>query len=833
MNSAFAKAKSKDDLKYFQTIRGHTTDGLKILKTYIEANSEVIEQFCQRWGLNKESLIKSLFVAVYLHDIGKLTEQFQENIRNGKSSQKYPHAFYALFIVNEIDFQSLLGVPIEKIAILGHHTQLYSQLYSGYEGFDKPSFLEEEIKTFIKNSKETYSELGFDKWFLFDGLSIKSLPKFKSLTLDRYRKKVINETSSFVDKEKLKSIFCYIFSILETCDDYSSAEFSEFISQYSGNDNVFDSVMEEPTKYVPELYVDNPYEKVLSKNSPYDYQKDEPGKLCGDIPFYAMLFAPCGRGKTEAALIWALKAMRKYQRNKIVFAMPTQITSNAMWERFCELFGEGNTKKERIESGRKFVGLFHGKSFIKLKGEKEREKEDEDLTAEDLDEVRGENFKGNVLFKPITVTTIDHLIYSFVHGFSQADFTLGNLQNAIIVFDEVHYYEKDTENHNKSTLDHLATLFQILKEMKIPNLLMSGTLPDFFVNGAKQINSEYEGPYTDNEGLSFEPFKLSISKKNLVAKKTINNEIIKEIVGNYLKGLVQFIILNTVERSKSVYDSLIDILPQPEENPKIILHHSQFTYQDRADKEDAILKAQKEEKMRPFILVATQIIEISLDISCDIMYTELAPGDALGQRGGRLNRKGQIWKSNDFEHAMKIFIPEELDSDKPKKQPYDLELLKKTLKIINDGPYSYHKLKAICDNVYADYKFITPTNLRRVFNDGCLFGPSPYEINFGDEEKGRLLQIRSDVYQKFDVIPWQYYAQDESNLKVENQAKIPIWWYKKDEKEHGEPFCFEKVSKKTGRKEKYYWVTRIPYSQQKGFYFKTPLDCSSSISVII
>jgi len=41
---------------------------------------------------------------------------------------------------------------------------------------------------------------------------------------------VIIETDSFEDKEKLKSVFCYIFSILETCDDYSSAEFSEFIS---------------------------------------------------------------------------------------------------------------------------------------------------------------------------------------------------------------------------------------------------------------------------------------------------------------------------------------------------------------------------------------------------------------------------------------------------------------------------------------------------------------------------------------------------------------------------------------------------------------------------
>ena len=822
----FAKGHPRYDPQFFQTLQGHTTDSLKILKTYIETNADIIEQFCERWNLNKQSFLKNLFITIYFHDIGKLTKQFQDNIRNGKSSQKYPHAFYGQFILNEIAFSNLVGVPIEKAAILGHHTQLYSQLYVGDEDFNPPSFLEGEINAFVQNAKDMYIELGFDAWFLFDGLNINSLPESRKFwgKLRRYRNDLIKEISLFEDKEKLKSIFCYIFSILETCDDYSSAEFSEFISGYEGISSVFDSVMEEPTKYVPRLIVNNPYEKVLGKNIPYDYQTEEPGKLCGDVPLYGLLFAPCGRGKTETALIWALKAMKKYQRNKIVFAMPTQITSNAMWERFCELFGEGETKKEKIEHGKKYVGLFHGKSFIKLKGEKEREKQDdEDLTTEDLDEVRGETFKGNVFFKPITVTTIDHLIYSFVHGFTQADFALGNLQNAVIIFDEVHYYEKNLD-HNKSTLDHLATLFQILKEIKIPNLLMSGTLPDFFVKKVKQINSEYEGPYTDNEGLFFEPFKLDISNETLVTKKAINNEIIDEIIENYHKGLVQFIILNTIERSKSIYDALIANLSQPEELERIMLHHSQFTYQDREDKEREILNKLKIEKLRPFILVATQVIEISLDISCDIMYTELAPGDALGQRGGRLNRKGRTWISNDFEHTMKIFMPEELDEDTPKKKPYDSGLLKKTMEVIQDGPCSYSKLKKICDEIYSSYKLITPTSLKIVFNECSIFGYSPKEINFADEDKGRLIQIRSDEYQKFDVIPWEYYTGVESNLIAENQAKVPIWWYKQDEKEHGAIFCFEKVSKKIGRKEKYYWITRITYSKQKGFEIKS-LDC--------
>lgn len=938
-----AKAESVSNQRYFQTLKGHTIDLLKILKSYIETNNDVIEQFCNRWNLNMEAFLKSLFFTVYFHDIGKLTKQFQENIKNGKRSQRYPHAFYGLFILSEIDFPTLLDVPIEKAAIMGHHTQLYSQLYSGDEDFNKPLFLEEEISSFVKNSKNIYEELEFNKRFSLNDFSIKPLPEMRKFwgILRDLRKDILTELSSFDDKEKLKSIFCYMFSILETCDDYSSAEFSDFICRCNSGDSIFDSVLNEPFKYVPRLYVDDPYETVLGGHYPYNYQKEEQGKLCGDVPSYALLFAPCGRGKTEDALIWALKALKKYHRNKIIFAMPTQITSNAMWERFCRLFDEYkfslelkykeflrygrvdnnlitifesnkyslsdkaivsklndeknwkimddaleyiikevNTRLNVYESGKKYVGLFHGKSFIKLKGEKEREKEgdDEDLTAEDLDEVRGENFKGNVFFKPITVTTIDHLIYSFIHGFSQADFALGNLQNAVVVFDEVHYYEK-------KTLEHLMTLLGLLKKMKVPHLLMSGTLPEFFIDNAKKVNKEYKGPFKDEEGLQFEPFKTETHFcEKLVAKDYINEKVMEEIKENYHKGLIQFVILNTIERSKIVYGEIINQLiqfgaclftlpPDYEKHlidglvnsyikdafqkysislsdttkitifgekwviedknkkflikndngqlsiydfPDVVLLHSQFTYKDRERKEKDVLYKFKEEKTRPFILVATQIVEISLDISCDIMYTEIAPVDAIGQRGGRIHRKGQTWISNKTEHAMKLFSTEELDETSLKNRPYPPDLLNKTRDIINDGPCSYLYLKNICDRVYQNYELDTRTCLKDIFKECSLFGYSPYQINFGDEEQGRLIQIRDNEFQEFDVIPWEYYVGNENNLNTENQVRVPIWWYKQDEKEY-EAHHFELVHKTIGKKERPYWICKIPYNKDVGF----------------
>jgi CRISPR-associated endonuclease/helicase Cas3 len=163
-------------------------------------------------------------------------------------------------------------------------------------------------------------------------------------------------------------------------------------------------------------------------------------------------------------------------------------------------------------------------------------------------------------------------------------------------------------------------------------------------------------------------------------KFTLTLKVIEEIVSQYKKGLKQFIILNTVKRAQEFYKIVKMNLENEIDYPNVILYHSQYTYNDRVKKE---LEIRDESENGPFILIATQVIEISLDISCDIMYTEVAPPDAIGQRGGRLNRKGKTFK-NGVDHEMKIFLPE-------KHLPYDEMLLKSTLEKIRDGPVSIKK----------------------------------------------------------------------------------------------------------------------------------------------
>lgn len=758
-----AKRKKLENQIFLQSLKGHIYDSLKILQKYIQINYDILIEFCDYWDIDSELFIKNLFLSIYFHDLGKLTNEFQENISLGKRSSRYPHAYYSFFLLNNMKFEHIFEeVPIEHLAILAHHTQLYSDIYGSYHNIRRPTFMDNKIIDFIDNIDEVY--LDFDNYFELDNLLFNKKFKIKNVKINKLINKNNIKSNHFKDKFLLKSVFTYFFSILQLCDDFSSAHFSDFVKDFNGSATNFDEVLLSPEKYVLDIrnkdYIN---EEIFNNIKPYSFQKE----LLDKTSKFSLLFAPCGRGKTEASLSWALNALKKYNKNKIVFAMPTQVTSNAMWERLCNIFSMEN------------VALFHGKSSIKLKNLE---------NSEIIGDISSETFKGNVFFKPITVTTIDHVIYSFVHGFSQADFTLGNLQTSVLIFDEIHYYEENT-------LNHLYTLFGFLREMNIPHILMSGTLPNFITD----YLPDYEMT-KDIEGLNFEPFTIEYFDECLIRKDgyDLNNDLIKEIKNNYENGLKQFFIFNTVDRSSNFYR----ILKSQLQNYKIILYHSQFTHNHRVEKENEILDCSSKDDA--FILIATQVIEISLDISADVMYTELAPPDALGQRGGRLNRKRK-----DGLFKMKIF-------DTESHLPYDENLIKKTKETLKLGSVSYDTFKIWCDEVYVD-RTLEKTILTKFFNDSVLFGNKPYDVAF-NEDNGNKLEIRKQTMQKVDVIPLDIYRNEESNLIVENQVKIPLWWIQKDEKENFEDSrSFYNVYKEFKYNTKSFIICSFDYSYEYGF----------------
>ncbi len=742
-----AKRVQLGDKIYFQTLNGHTEDCLKILKTYFIKKGNIMKSFCKKWEIEEIVFKRNLFLAIALHDIGKLTKEFQKNINDGKSSKDYPHPLFALPILKEIPFDNFDNLPIPIFAIMGHHTQLHRTIYDSINR--RVMYLKNEIIEFVNHRIPVFfDDLNFKDDFDPTNILLKD---WDNLSAEEIKQKFIFNYSRMGDlgSYKTKSIFTYFFSILQLCDDYSSANFRKFIEEREPEKIIYDSVLENPEEYIYDLeYSENELQEILFKgNKPYIFQ-DELAKN-GDK--FSFLFAPCGRGKTEAALWWAYRIKQKFNCDRIIFALPTQTTCNAMYERFLDEYKFGD----------KNVGLFHGKSFIALRyRQNDEEKVFYESSEEQSDEkkyniLKDETFKGNIFFKPITITTIDHIAYSLVHGFSQSDFATGNLQNSIIIFDEVHYYETHT-------LNVMLRLFFILRKMRIPHLLMTGTAPEFLLR-ALNANREIYSIVKDKEGLEFKPFMIVKSEKNILE----NEKVFEEIKNDYTDNKKIFIILNQVEWTQNFYNDLKKYLEKNGIKPKIILYHSRFIYKDRVKKEKEIKKLVKSS---PCIVIATQVIEISLNISADVMYSQIAPPDAIGQRAGRLHRSGKFYNS----YEMKLFNIE-------KYNPYREDIVRNSWNNFTNGPISYQSIKKICDEVYNNVELNKDQRYRDFFEKNILFGNKPKEIA-SDNEEGQALKIRESNFQTIDVIPYIFDSEimQENNLIAEYKCRIPYYYVKND-----------------------------------------------------
>ena len=387
------------------------------------------------------------------------------------------------------------------------------------------------------------------------------------------------------------------------------------------------------------------------------------------------------------------------------------------------------------------------------------------------------------------------MIYSLVHGYKQADFALGNILNSVVIFDEIHYYE----NH---TLRYILDCFGILRELHIPHIAMSGTLPDFII---KILNNDGYKLIEDEEGMDFNPFILQRVPSSIFGH-------LDKIEDLYTSCKNQIIILNTVKRAQEMYNRLLKE-KIPEDN--LYLLHSQFTFQDRWDKESKIKDL---DGKRPWIIISTQVIEISVDISCDMMHTELAPVDAIGQRGGRLNRTGRDHKN---EHIMYLYEPED-------HKPYYIEstdrekadFVERTSRVLMDMPISYRTLKEWCDEVYADVG-LRKTNLDNEFMDCILFGRTPWAIRgIKENAGGNIIKLREERYPTIDVVPEKYWDEikDVPRIIEKYKVKVPFWWYSK----HADQFYSEED------KYKKYVICCTPYSKEYGFDLKMNLEDSDS-----
>ena len=227
------------------------------------------------------------------------------------------------------------------------------------------------------------------------------------------------------------------------------------------------------------------------------------------------------------------------------------------------------------------------------------------------EEDNSENVR-NVLFdksfiKPVTVATVDQLLAS---GFNNGKWALieANAANSVIIIDEIHSYDPWTLGLIIESIKHFT-------KFGTRFMLMSATLPEYLINLFSKI--------LPNVIIIRDETLLNSSRNRYqIFDKTID-EAIPEIEKSVNRGKKTLVVVNNVAKCQELYKILKHLNP--------MCYHSKFILKDRTEKEKEI------DNQR--LLIATQVVEVSLDIDFDVMFTECAPPDAIVQRAGRVNRR--------------------------------------------------------------------------------------------------------------------------------------------------------------------------------------------------
>jgi len=360
----------------------------------------------------------------------------------------------------------------------------------------------------------------------------------------------------------------------------------------------------------------------------------------------AILTAPTGAGKTEAALLWALHNRRKYER--IFYVLPYQVSINAMAERISCCFPNeaGKTSLHRNHT----ISVLHSNTALTYL----RNAMNDSLTPEQaLAVAKQAGEAARKVYAPFKVTTVYQLLDIF---FGRKFFEVGLLEltGSLVIFDEIHAYDGHT-------LGLILVLLDCLHKLGARVFIMTATLPkrmNELLCTAANIPAENR-IRLENKTL------LAEVRRHVYLHDSGIEALTSEIRQAVLTGKRVAVVCNTVKKAVRLWGQMADLTP--------MLIHSRFTIGDRAKRET------KENLSEVPFVIATQVIEVSLDISFDVIFTELAPIDDLLQRFGRVNR--HMLRDPATHGVCHIALAEDTGSE----SIYDKQLLAMTRRTLLEG----------------------------------------------------------------------------------------------------------------------------------------------------
>ena len=395
-------------------------------------------------------------------------------------------------------------------------------------------------------------------------------------------------------------------------------------------------------------HVDAELPPLNKRSKTYEYLQNKVGKTADKLwqtrvlsrigDGSCVVVAPTGMGKTELALLWAGKS-------KLIYTLPMRTSTNAMFSRLSRIFGPGN------------VGLLHSSAIGYML-----------QTSRLTDDAFHHYQTARQLAHNVIVSTADQ-VFTSVLRYPGHEKVFATLSYSAVVVDELQSYSPQT----------MAVIVRGLQDVRALGgrfLVITATFPPF-LKGYLKAPIHREVP-------DLTKHRLKVIEEDLL---NVDPSLVKEALGEGKRVLV---VLNTVRRAQEFYERLRDIGLKP------LLLHSRFTLRDRRLKERAVLKGENR------LLIATQVVEVSLDIDYDVLLTDLSPADVLVQRMGRVFRRYKT-EGNfapDYPNVL-VFSPPSYGDISGNGKVYERGLLKLTMDNLNEGPLSERDKHCLISAVYS------------------------------------------------------------------------------------------------------------------------------------
>ncbi|MDD4079925.1 MAG: CRISPR-associated helicase Cas3' [Eubacteriales bacterium] len=349
--------------------------------------------------------------------------------------------------------------------------------------------------------------------------------------------------------------------------------------------------------------------------------------LAGDYPLMTLVEAPMGEGKTEAALSLAAALMAGWQKTGIYFALPTAATSNCMFDRVSQCLSSHGIEGSRLMHGHAWLveqaGMSPGAS---------------EMAQSWLAPMR------RAMISPYGVGTVDQAMMAVLR-IRYTILRLLGMTGKVLIIDEVHAYDAYMQQT-------LYTLMAWAKALRIPVILLSATLPS---QKRRQL-FEAAGFSWPDEAPDAYPLVTSGFSDGRVEAASVQSTYMRQTAALDCKPwmdspqtIAEFalakaasggcvgVIVNTVREAQDLY---AEIEKQNRSEIPVYLFHARYPLHLRQDIENACVSLFGKNGQRPdsAILIATQVVEQSIDLDFDFLISMLCPIDLLLQRMGRMHR---------------------------------------------------------------------------------------------------------------------------------------------------------------------------------------------------